>query len=68
VKALRGAARKAALASAKMNFLIPDAAPALKVNRMIWASVRGWTSPYPASKKGTFLPAGPWDDDDDDDQ
>jgi YVTN family beta-propeller protein len=68
VNALRGPARRAALASAKMNFLIPDAAPAQKVNRMIWASVRGWTSPYPASKKGAFLPAGPGGDDDPDDR
>jgi hypothetical protein len=67
VKALRGKARKAALASAKMNFLIPDAAPTLQVNRMIWASVRGWTSPSPAGKTGAFLPAGPGGDDDDDD-
>lgn len=64
VKALRGAARRAAIASAKMNFLIPDAAPEEMVNRMIWASVRGWTVPYPANKKGVFLPAGSGDDDD----
>jgi hypothetical protein len=42
-----------------MNFLVPDAAPTEKVNRMIWASARGWKEPYPAAKRGVFLPAGP---------
>jgi hypothetical protein len=51
-----------------MNFLIPDAAPAQMVNRMIWASVRGWASPYPAARKGAFLPAGPGSGDDDDER
>ncbi len=67
LSALRGQARKAALESMRMNFREPDAAPTAKVNRMIWASVRGWDAPYPAAKQGAFLPAGP-DDDDDDDQ
>ena len=61
---LRGPARKAAEESARMNFQIPDAAPTEKVNRMIWASVRGWETPYPVAKRGVFLPAGPEEDDD----
>ncbi len=64
VSALRGPARKAAEESARMNFLIPDAAPTEKVNRMIWASVRGWETPYPVARRGAFLPAGPTEDDD----
>lgn len=66
LSALRGPARKAAQESMRMNFREPDMAPTAKVNRMIWASVRGWDAPYPAAKRGAFLPAGPDDDDDDD--
>jgi YVTN family beta-propeller protein len=65
LNALRGQARKAARESLSMNFRDPDSAPTAKVNRMIWASVRGWDAPYPAAKRGAFLPAGPDDDDDD---
>jgi YVTN family beta-propeller protein len=68
LSSLRGQARKAARESMSMNFRDPDSAPTAKVNRMIWASVRGWDAPYPAAKRGAFLPAGPDDDDDDDDR
>ena len=67
LRGLRGKARQAAEASLRMNFRDPDSAPTGKVNRMIWASVRGWDAPYPAAKRGAFLPFGPEDDDDDDD-
>jgi hypothetical protein len=63
---LRGPAKKAARDSMRMNFRIPDAAPTEKVNRMIWASVRGWDVPYPAAKRGAFLPSAPDGDEDDD--
>jgi YVTN family beta-propeller protein len=59
LNALRGPARRAAEESMRMNFLVPDAAPTEKVNRMIWASARGWKEPYPKAKKGVFLLAGP---------
>jgi YVTN family beta-propeller protein len=59
LETLRGPARKAAEESAQMNFEVPDAAPTEEVNRIIWASARGWKEPYPAAKKGVFLPAGP---------
>ena len=65
--ALRGPARKAALESARMNFLVPDVAPTGKVNRIIWASVRGWDAPYPSARKGAFLPPRPADEEDEDD-
>jgi len=66
--ALKGHARKAATEALRMNFRDPDSAPAGKVNRMIWASVRGWDTPYPIAKRGAFLPFAPDGDDDDDDR
>jgi YVTN family beta-propeller protein len=66
LNALKGRARKAAEEALRMNFRDPDSAPTGKVNRMIWASVRGWDAPYPAAKRGAFLPAGPDDEDEDD--
>lgn len=65
LKALRGRALRASRETLRMNFEEPDAAPTGKVNRMIWASVRGWDTPYPAAKQGAFLPPEPDDDDDD---
>jgi hypothetical protein len=65
--ALKGQARKAAKEAIRMNFRDPDSAPTGKVNRMIWASVRGWDALYPAAKRGAFLPFGPDSDDDDGD-
>jgi hypothetical protein len=41
LNALSGQALKAAKESLRMNFRDPDSAPTAKVNRMIWASVRG---------------------------
>jgi hypothetical protein len=64
-KSLSGQARKAAEDSARMNFQVPDAAPSDKLNRIIWASGKGWDVPYPESKKGVFLPAGVGDGDGD---
>ncbi|MGH9326869.1 MAG: bifunctional YncE family protein/alkaline phosphatase family protein, partial [Terriglobia bacterium] len=54
--ALTGAARAAALASAKMNFGIPDAAPTQVLNRIIWHETRGWGTPYPQVRQGVFAP------------
>ena len=60
VGAIRGpdaaARRRAALASARMNFRDPDAAPSEALNRMLWHSVRGWTTPYPAVRQSLFFP------------
>jgi YVTN family beta-propeller protein len=58
LSSLRGAARKAAAASAKMRFEIPDAAPVEKLNRIVWGSVRGWTTPYPGARQAAFSPYG----------
>jgi hypothetical protein len=56
VQALRGRARQAALASLKMRFEVPDAAPSDKLNRILWGQVRGWSAPYPKVKQGVFTP------------
>ena len=46
---LRGLARELALASEKMDFSAPDAAPEDLLNRVIWHSVKGYHVPYPAA-------------------
>jgi hypothetical protein len=62
---LRGAARDAALASAKMRFDVPDAAPTDKLNRILWHDVRGWNVAYPGVKRAVFAPLSVDIDDDD---
>ena len=60
------AARKAAaVASARMNFSEPDAAPTEKLNRILWGAVKGWTVPYPTVKHSLFFPLAVDVDDDD---
>ena len=54
--ALSGPARAAALASAKMKWSVPDAAPTERLNRIIWGLYRGWNTPYPAPKQSAFSP------------
>lgn len=44
---LTGSARRAAIESAAMDFTRPDAAPAAKLNRILWNAQKGWTSRYP---------------------
>ncbi len=53
---LHGAARSAAIASSKMRWNVPDAAPAEKLNRILWGIVRGWTEPYPRPRSAVFAP------------
>jgi hypothetical protein len=55
-KALRGEARKGAIASSKMNFSIPDAAPSEKLNRILWHDARGWSTAYPGARQAVFAP------------
>jgi YVTN family beta-propeller protein len=62
---LKGEARKGALASAKMRFDVPDAAPSDKLNRILWHDVRGWNTPYPGVKVAAFAPLSIDVDDDD---
>jgi hypothetical protein len=44
---LKGAERQAALASLKMDFVHPDAAPEGQVNRILWHAAKGWNVRYP---------------------
>ncbi len=48
--------RRAALASARMNFRDPDAAPSELLNRILWHDARGWGVPYPDVKRSLFFP------------
>jgi DNA-binding beta-propeller fold protein YncE len=53
---LRGEARHSALASARMRFDVPDAAPTEQLNRILWHDVRGWNMDYPGIKRAAFAP------------
>ncbi|MEO8337605.1 MAG: hypothetical protein ABI664_21695 [bacterium] len=48
--------RKAALASARMNFSEPDAAPSEALNRILWHDAKGWKTAYPTVKRSLFFP------------
>ncbi|HEX8725576.1 MAG TPA: alkaline phosphatase family protein [Gemmatimonadaceae bacterium] len=53
---LTGPARAAALASSRMRFDVPDAAPSDALNRILWHDVRGWNTPYPGVRHALFFP------------
>jgi hypothetical protein len=59
------ARKAAAVASARMNFSEPDAAPTEKLNRILWGAVKGWKVPYPTVKQSLFFPLAVDVDDDD---
>jgi len=65
VQALAGSERKAAQASSRMRFDIPDAAPTEQLNRILWHSIRGWDTPYPGPRHAVFAPLSADVDDDD---
>lgn len=54
--ALRGPARQAARDSARMRWDVPDAVPSDRLNRILWHTVRGWNTPYPAVRQAVFAP------------
>lgn len=56
LNSLQGPARQAALASMKMNFDLPDAAPTDKLNHLLWRQARGWHASYPRLRQGAFAP------------
>ncbi len=59
---LKGQSRKDALASTRMDFSVPDAAPEQALNRILWRSAQGSSKRYP---KVPHLPqCMPVDDDD----
>jgi hypothetical protein len=55
IASLHGLRRELAIASTKMNFSEPDAAPEDLLNRVIWHSVKGYNTPYPALKSKSRL-------------
>ncbi len=59
------ARRTAALASARMNFKDPDAAPTEKLNRILWGEAKGWRTKYPTVRQSLFFPMAVDVDDDD---
>ncbi len=65
LKSLKGAERAAAVASAKMRWDVPDAAPTEKLNRILWHSVKGWQTAYPGVRQAVFAPYSLDVDDDD---
>ncbi|MFN8574422.1 MAG: alkaline phosphatase family protein [Gemmatimonadaceae bacterium] len=48
--------RQAALASSRMRFDIPDAAPSDRLNRILWHEAKGWSVAYPGVKRSLFFP------------
>jgi YVTN family beta-propeller protein len=48
--------RRAARASARMRFDIPDAAPTDRLNRILWHEARGWQTPFPGVRRALFFP------------
>jgi hypothetical protein len=65
LKSLHGAARRDAEASMKMEWNIPDRAPAAKLNRILWADAKGHSVKYPSLVRGIFAPMAMDIDDDD---
>lgn len=56
VSALRGKAREGAIASARMNWSVPDAVPTERLNRIVWGQIKGWNTPYPPPRRALFSP------------
>jgi hypothetical protein len=56
--------RAAALASSRMNFREPDAAPSDRLNRILWHDARGWDVQYPGVRRAVFFPMSVDIDDD----
>ena len=54
--AAESAARKAAVASMRMDFDLPDDVPSARLNRILWHEARGWQTPYPQVKHAAFAP------------
>jgi len=48
--------RRAALASSRMRFDVPDAAPSDALNRILWHDARGWGTPFPGVRQSLFFP------------
>jgi DNA-binding beta-propeller fold protein YncE len=48
--------KRAALASSRMRFDVPDAAPSDALNRILWHDARGWGTPFPGVRQSLFFP------------
>jgi YVTN family beta-propeller protein len=57
--------KRAALASARMRFDTPDAAPSERLNRILWHDAKGWDVPYPGVNRSLFFPLAVDIDDED---
>jgi YVTN family beta-propeller protein len=57
---LHRAERNGAIASSRMHFEIPDAAPEVTLNQILWHNARGWNVPYPRKTTAIFAPM--WDE------
>ena len=53
---LKGPAKRAALASARMRWDIPDAVPSDELNRILWHDAKGWQTPFPGVRQSVFAP------------
>lgn len=67
-RSLNGQARKDAIASAKMNWTVPDAAPAKQVLDILWRNAKGYDQPVPKQRNAAFQPYAPPGGDDDDER
>ena len=56
LSALSGEALRAAMDSQNMFFDTPDAAPADRLNRILWGQIKGWNAPYPEARRPVFSP------------
>jgi len=56
VASLQGLQRELALASLEMDFSAPDSAPEDRLNRVIWHSVKGYTTSYPSMHEPACVP------------
>lgn len=50
------ARRAAAVASSRMDFSEPDAAPSDRLNEILWRDARGWTRKMPTVRHSLFFP------------
>jgi YVTN family beta-propeller protein len=64
--ALQGQARRDALASSKMNWAVPDAAPAKQLLEILWRDAKGYDRPPAEQRSAVFVPYALPDGDDDD--
>ena len=65
LEAVNGKLAWGARASQQMDFSAPDKADDIKLNEIVWRSVRGEHSPMPAPRRAAFYKAHAKDDDDD---